>query len=83
MNTIDKQIASTLARYGVPQVGNVWQAEGQVFIRHKALERIAADAKITFDAPTIFVLSATKLSCWSSAAWVSGPSGPLARHLLA
>jgi hypothetical protein len=27
--------------------------EGQVIIRHKTLERIAAQAKITFDRPTI------------------------------
>ena len=49
----DKQIATILARYGEPVEGNVWQVEGQAFIHHKALERIAAQARITFDPPTV------------------------------
>jgi hypothetical protein len=53
MNNADEQIATILARYGEPADGNVWQVEGQAFIHHKALERIAAQARITFDPPTI------------------------------
>ncbi len=53
MNNTDEQMGAILTRYGVPLAGNVWQVEGQVFIRHKALEQIAAHAEITFDAPTI------------------------------
>ena len=53
MNNADEQIATILARYGEPTAGSIWQVEGQAFIHHKTLERIAAQAKITFDPPTI------------------------------
>ena len=53
MNNTDKRIATILAHYGLAANGNVWQVEGQVFIHHRALERIAAQAKITFDPPTV------------------------------
>jgi hypothetical protein len=53
MNNTDEQIATILDQYGMPAAGNVWQVEGQAFIHHKTLERIAAQAKITFDAPTV------------------------------
>src|SRR3954470_5730122 len=33
--------------------GSVWQAEGETFIHHRALERIARKAKITFDPPAV------------------------------
>jgi hypothetical protein len=33
--------------------GNVWRVQGTVVIYHKALERIAAQAQIRFDPPTI------------------------------
>src|SRR3712207_9535696 len=47
------QIADILAKYGEPMAGNIWRVQGQAVIYHKALERIAAQAKITYDAPTI------------------------------
>ncbi|MBX9930181.1 MAG: trna delta -isopentenylpyrophosphate transferase [Methylobacterium sp.] len=53
MRTADKQIADILVRYGEPFGGNVWRVQGTAVIYHKTLERIAAQAKITFDAPTI------------------------------
>jgi hypothetical protein len=53
MNNADEQIASILARYGEPADGSIWQVEGQAFIHHRTLERIAAQAKITFDPPTV------------------------------
>src|SRR4051812_36231062 len=53
MTNTDTQIATILDRYGEPATGNVWQAEGETFIHHKTLERIAGKAKITFDPPTI------------------------------
>lgn len=53
MNTADKQIADILAKYGEPMAGNVWRVQGQAVIYHKALERIAAQARIKFDAPTV------------------------------
>ncbi len=53
MNTADKQIADILAKYGEPFAGNVWRVQGQAVIYHKALERIAAQAKIAFDPPQI------------------------------
>src|SRR4051794_22297526 len=53
MNTADKQIADILAKYGEPFAGNVWRVQGQAVIYHKALERIAAQARITFDAPIV------------------------------
>jgi hypothetical protein len=53
MNTADKQIADILAKYGEPMAGNVWRVQGQTVIYHKALERIAAQAKIAFDPPTV------------------------------
>jgi hypothetical protein len=53
MANTDAQLATILDRYGEPADGNVWQVEGQAFIHHKALERMAGKAKITFDPPTI------------------------------
>ena len=41
MTNTDAQIATILDRYGEPVTGNVWQAEGETFIHHKTLERIA------------------------------------------
>ncbi len=53
MNSTDEQIATILAQYGVPADASVWRVEGQAFIHHRALERIAAQATITFDPPTV------------------------------
>jgi len=53
MNTTDKKIAEVLAKFGEPMAGNVWRVQGTAVIYHKALERIAAQAKIQFDTPTI------------------------------
>src|SRR3954465_6637108 len=53
MNNTDEQIAPILDQYGGPATGNVWQVDGQAFIHHKSLERIAAQARITFDPPTV------------------------------
>ena len=53
MNTADSQIAEILAKYGEPFAGNVWRVQGTAVIYHKALERIAAQAKIRFDQPTV------------------------------
>src|SRR5215210_8426135 len=53
MTNPSEQIATTLALYGEPAAGNVWQAEGETFIHHRTLERIAGKAKITFDPPAV------------------------------
>src|SRR5215210_6191809 len=53
MINTDEQIATILARYGEPETGNVWQVEGETFIHHRTLERIAGKAKITFDPPVV------------------------------
>ncbi|HEV2558616.1 MAG TPA: trna delta -isopentenylpyrophosphate transferase [Microvirga sp.] len=53
MNTTDKKIAEVLAKFGEPMAGNVWRVQGTPVIYHKALERIAAQAKIAFDSPTL------------------------------
>jgi hypothetical protein len=53
MSSADKQIGDILAKYGEPMAGNVWRVQGQAVIYHKALERIAAQAKITWETPTI------------------------------
>jgi hypothetical protein len=53
MNTTDKKIADVLAKFGEPMAGNVWRVQGTAVIYHKALERIAAQAQIQFDPPTI------------------------------
>lgn len=53
MNTTDNKIAEVLAKFGEPMAGNVWRVQGTVVIYHKALERIAAQAKIEFEPPTI------------------------------
>src|SRR5215217_5964397 len=53
MSTADQQIAGILAKYGEPIAGNIWRVQGQAVIYHKALERIAAQAGITFGPPTI------------------------------
>ena len=48
MSTADHQIADILAKYGEPIAGNIWRVQGQAVIYHKALERIAAQAKQQF-----------------------------------
>jgi hypothetical protein len=53
MNNADEQIAAILARFGEPADGSIWQVEGQAFTHHRTLERIAAQARITFDPPTV------------------------------
>src|ERR687884_1286704 len=53
MTTADQQIADILAQYGEPFAGNVWRVQGQAVIYHKALERIAAQARISFDPPVV------------------------------
>jgi hypothetical protein len=53
MNATDKKIAEVLAKFGEPMAGNVWRVQGTAVIYHKALERIAAQAQIQFDPPTI------------------------------
>lgn len=49
----DARIGEILSRYGEPFAGNVWRVQGTAVLYHKTLERIAAQAKITFDPPTI------------------------------
>ena len=53
MRTADKQIADILVRYGEPFGGNVWRVQGTAVIYHKTLERIAAQAGIVFEPPTV------------------------------
>ena len=53
MTPADTQIADILARYDEPFAGNVWRVQGTAVIYHKALERIAAQAKIAFDTPQV------------------------------
>ena len=53
MTIADTQIATILDRYGEPMTSSVWQAEGETFIHHRALERIAGKANITFDPPAV------------------------------
>jgi len=53
MNTTDKKIAEVLAKFGEPMAGNVWRVQGQAVIYHKALERVAAQAQIQFEPPSI------------------------------
>jgi hypothetical protein len=53
MNSNDQKIAETLAKFGEPMAGNIWRVQGTAVIYHKALERIASAAKITFDEPVI------------------------------
>ncbi len=53
MNTADKKIAEVLAKFDEPMAGNVWRVQGTAVIYHKTLERIAAQAKVSFDEPKI------------------------------
>ena len=53
MNAVDKQVADILANYGEPLAGNVWRVQSTLVIYHKALERIAAQAKVAYDPPQI------------------------------
>jgi hypothetical protein len=53
MNTADKKIAEVLAKFDEPMAGNVWRVQGTAVIYHKTLERIAAQAKISFDEPKV------------------------------
>lgn len=53
MSTNDQQIENILSKHGEPIAGNIWRVQGQPVIYHKALERIAAQARIEFDPPQI------------------------------
>jgi hypothetical protein len=53
MANTDAQLATILDRYGEPATGNFWQVEGETFVHHSTLERIAGKAKITFDPPVV------------------------------
>jgi len=53
MNAKDKKIAETLAKFGEPMGDNIRRVQGTAVIYHKTLERIAAQAKIQFDVPTV------------------------------
>jgi hypothetical protein len=53
MNATDRRIEEVLAKFGEPMAGNVWRVQGTPVIYHKALERIAAQARIVFDPPSI------------------------------
>src|SRR3954471_4543697 len=53
LSNMSEQVATILDRYGEPARGNVWQVEGETFIHHRTLERIAGKAKITFDPPAV------------------------------
>ena len=53
MNTTDKKISEVLAKFGEPMAGNVWRVQGTAVIYHKTLERVAAQANVTFDEPKI------------------------------
>ena len=53
MNAVDKQVADILSQYGEPLAGNVWRVQSTLVIYHKALERIAAQAKVAYDPPQI------------------------------
>jgi hypothetical protein len=53
MASADKQIADILTRYSEPMGGNVWRVQGTAVIYHKTLERIATQAGIRFDIPTV------------------------------
>src|SRR3954468_19632429 len=89
MSTADLQIADILAQYGEPLAGNIWRVQGQAVIYHKALERIAAQAGITFGRPTILraerdeavvlVTGNRDLSCQSPANLRACPAAILGR----
>lgn len=53
MNATDNKIAEVLAKFGEPMAGNIWRVQGTAVIYHKTLERIAAQAQIQFDPPTL------------------------------
>jgi len=53
MNAKDKKIADVLARFEEDFATSVWRVQGTAVIYHKALERIAAKAQITWDEPKI------------------------------
>jgi hypothetical protein len=49
----DQRIKDILAKYGEDIEAATWRVQGQRVIYHAALERIAAQARIVFDSPTI------------------------------
>ena len=49
----DKRISEILGEYGEAWQESVWKVQGTPVIYHKALERIATKASISFDVPTI------------------------------
>lgn len=49
----DLRIKEILVKYGESLTGSVWRVQGTAVIYHKALERIAVKAKITFDEPKV------------------------------
>lgn len=57
MPSLPKEIADFMAAYGV-SASELWEVRGNTYaIKHKALERVAAEQKIAFGPPTILELS--------------------------
>ena len=80
--TPSEQIATILDRYGEPATGTVWQVEGETFIHHRTLERIAGKANITFDPPTILRAGRDEAVLLVIETWASGWSGSIGEALV-
>ena len=51
--TIDKTLADILKKYGADPATDIWDCHGTWVAYHRTLERIAAQAGITFEPPTM------------------------------
>jgi hypothetical protein len=56
MPSLPKEIACFMEKYGV-ESDEIWQVHGSAWVvKHKALERIAAEKKITFERPAVLAI---------------------------
>ena len=55
---LDKTISEILSKYGETPKEACWDCHGVWVVYHKAIERMAARAGITFDQPTVIEASA-------------------------
>jgi hypothetical protein len=84
MPGLPREIAEFMERYGV-EAADLWEVRnGAYAIKHKALERVAVEQKVTFDPPTILFIDHKEKSAGllitgrmgERVEWTTGEAGP-------
>jgi hypothetical protein len=84
MPGLPPEIASFMERYGV-EAADLWEVRnGAYAIKHKALERVAVEQKVTFDPPTVLFIDHKEKSAGllvtgrmgERVEWTTGEAGP-------